>query len=338
MTRRALSAEVDSGFSYVIDEPSAWTDLPPAGTIRGWVVSDDHVRISAVRLRAADQTIAGVYNLSRPDVGKDRVGHPHALNSGFVLEYRLPPATEQLLLLEARTEDGTWHCFAAPSALVAAEIPEHLRRDYASWVRRFDTLSHPQAVTMRARIDSLSTFQRPLVSVLMPTYNTPEKWLVKAIESVRAQLYPHWELCVADDASTAPHVRQVLSDFAARDARIKIEYRDQNGHISAASNSALALATGEFVALLDHDDELPPHALAEVVFALAAKPDLAFIYSDEDKIDEEGRRFDPYFKPDWNPDLLLGQNYTCHLSVFRTAHLRDIGGFRVGYEGSQDWD
>jgi GT2 family glycosyltransferase len=172
----------------------------------------------------------------------------------------------------------------------------------------------------------------------MPVYNTPEVWLVKAIESVRAQLYPHWELCIADDASTAPHVRRVLEDYMRRDARIRVTFREANGHISAASNSALALATGEFTALLDHDDELALHALAEIVFAFSAQPKRVFIYSDEDKLDELGRRFDPYFKPDWNPDLFLGQNYTCHLSAFRTARLRTIGGFREGFEGSQDWD
>ncbi len=155
---------------------------------------------------------------------------------------------------------------------------------------------------------------------------------------MRAQLYPHWELCIADDASHEPHVRRVLEEFAQRDARIRVTFRGENGHISASSNSALDLATGEFAALLDHDDELAPRALADVVLALSRQPGLEFIYSDEDKIDELGRRHDPYFKPDWNPDLLLGQNYTCHLSVFRTARVRAVGGFRAGYEGSQDWD
>jgi GT2 family glycosyltransferase len=205
-------------------------------------------------------------------------------------------------------------------------------------VQRFDTPSLDQMVSVRAWIETLDPAQCTHISLLMPTYNPPAQWLVKAIESVRAQYYPHWELCIADDASTEPHVRRILEDYARRDERIRIMLRETNGHISAASNSALALATGEFIALLDHDDELAPHALSEVVLALVQQPDLEFIYSDEDKIDEHGQRFTPYFKPDWNPDLLLAQNYTSHFSVFRTTRLRAIGGFREGYEGSQDWD
>ena len=326
------------GFPYVIDEPNDWHDVPPSGELRGWVVASENRAVNAVRLRAAGKTFEATYGLPRPDLAASQPSHPTAGHSGFTLNYTLPPETTHVLILEALTDDGRWHVFATPTAHVSPDLPEHLRRDYNTWVRRFDTLTLDRAVSLRARIEALTDDQRPLISVLMPVFNTPEQWLVKAIESVRAQLYPNWELCIADDASTAPHVRRILDDYARRDPRIKVAYRHQNGHISAASNSALALATGEFTALLDHDDELPAHALAENVFALLEKPDLEFIYSDEDKIDEHGRRYDPYFKPDWNPDLFLGQNFTCHLSVFRTARLRAIGGFREGFEGSQDWD
>jgi glycosyltransferase involved in cell wall biosynthesis len=174
--------------------------------------------------------------------------------------------------------------------------------------------------------------------VLVPVYNPAENWLVRALESVCEQTYPHWELCIADDASTAPHVRPVLERFAARDPRIKVVFRTANGHISAATNSALELASGEFTALFDHDDELPPHALQCVAAELAQYPDTELVYTDEDKIDECGARFDPHFKPDWNPELLCAQNYISHLSVLRTRRLRELGGLRVGLEGSQDWD
>ncbi|HWL17252.1 MAG TPA: glycosyltransferase [Opitutus sp.] len=328
----------DTSLTCVIDEPTDWNQVAPTGTLRGWVLSQENLAVLGVRLRAAGHVFDAAHALTRPDVAMGHPAHPHALRSGFSLEYSLPPQTSQPLLLEVQTEDRVWRCAATPTAQVAAEIPPHLRRDYATWVQRFDTLGLEQTVALRARVESLPDTRRPLISVLMPTYNTPEVWLIKAIESVRAQIYPHWELCIADDASTSPHVRRVLEDYARRDERIKVTFREQNGHISAASNSALALARGEFTALLDHDDELTPQALAEVAFALAANPALEFLYSDEDKIDEQGRRFEPYFKPDWNPDLLLGQNYICHLSVFRTSRLHAIGGFRVGYEGSQDWD
>ncbi|HVU23533.1 MAG TPA: glycosyltransferase family 2 protein, partial [Opitutus sp.] len=334
----AADSPVDPAFAGSIDEPADWNGIPPEGKIRGWLIVAEDAPVTRVRLRAGDMTFDARIGLARPDVGATHPEDPQAATSGFVISYALPPNSPQPLRFEAAVAEGLWRCFATREARVGAGVPEALRRDYATWVRRFDTLSAQEEVALRLRVDHLPPARQPLISVLMPTFNTDVRWLQRAIESVRAQLYPHWELCIADDASTAPQVRNILEDFARRDERIKLTFRDENGHISAASNSALALATGDFTALLDHDDELPPNALAEVALALAAEPDLEFLYSDEDKIDELGQRFAPYFKPDWNPDLLLGQNYTCHLSVFRTARLRAIGGFRAGYEGSQDWD
>ena len=140
---------------------------------------------------------------------------------------------------------------------------------------------------------------------------------MEAIESVQKQLYPNWELCIADDASSDPHVRPILERYAAEDDRIKVVFRKDNGHISAASNSALKLASGEFIAFLDHDDLLAEHALFWVVDALARRPDAQLIYSDEDKIDTAGRRSDPYFKCEWNEDLFYSHNMICHLGVYR---------------------
>lgn len=208
--------------------------------------------------------------------------------------------------------------------------------DYAAWVRSYDSFSPADIERLRDSAASLS--RRPLVSIVMPVYQTPEHWLRRCIDSVLAQAYPHWELCIADDASPAPHVRRVLQEYMRTDARIRVVFRDANGHIAAASNSALEIATGEYVALLDHDDELPPHALLEVAKAIQAHPDWKLIYSDEDKIDEQGRRFDPYFKPDWNYELFLSQNCVSHLGIYHAGLIAQVGGFRVGLEGSQDWD
>jgi GT2 family glycosyltransferase len=155
---------------------------------------------------------------------------------------------------------------------------------------------------------------------------------------VLAQSYPHWELCIADDASTADHIRPVLRDYIDRDCRVRVVYRQQNGHISEASNSALAIATGEYVGLLDHDDELAEHALLFMVQALLARPGARIAYSDEDKVSDDCTRYDPHFKSDWNPDLLFSQNYVSHLGVYERALLNHIGGFRTGVEGSQDHD
>jgi glycosyltransferase involved in cell wall biosynthesis len=214
--------------------------------------------------------------------------------------------------------------------------PAGIANTYDAWLENYDRVT-PQLVE-QARAQSGAWAFKPVVSVLVPVYNTEEKWLRRCIESVQAQAYPHWELCVADDASPAPHVARILNEYAAKDDRIRVVMRPQNGHISATSNSALALATGEYVALLDHDDELHPLALFEVVKALQTHRSWKLIYSDEDKIDQDGRRYDPYMKPDWNYDLFLSQNCISHLGVYQRQLLLDAGGFREGYEGSQDWD
>jgi len=204
------------------------------------------------------------------------------------------------------------------------------RNNYSRWLKEYNQAPTPETP------DSLP--DAPLISIVMATYNSHVGFLRAAIESVLAQDYPKWELCIADDASTQSQTRDVLSAFAAKDHRIKIVFRDTNGHISAASNSALNLTSGQFVGFLDHDDLLTPDALSAVVSALRDHADANLVYSDEDKIDEDGRRFDPYFKPDFNYELFLAQNMISHFGVYRTDVIRNIGGFRLGFEGSQDHD
>jgi len=190
------------------------------------------------------------------------------------------------------------------------------------------------------RLDALAATlpTRPLVSILLPVYDTPPRWLHRCIRSVLAQTYRDWELCVADDASPHAHVREIVADYARHDPRIRFVVRERNGHISASTNSALALATGEWCALLDHDDELSRDALFWVAREIGQHPGAVLVYSDEDKIDEAGFRFGAYLKPDWNPELLRGQNCISHLGAYRTDAVRAAGGFRIGLEGAQDWD
>ncbi|HND60529.1 MAG TPA: glycosyltransferase [Opitutaceae bacterium] len=178
----------------------------------------------------------------------------------------------------------------------------------------------------------------PKISIVVPAYNTPASFLTELIDSVRGQLYPHWELCIADDASPQAHVRKQLAEAARQDPRIKYVVRPANGHISAATNSALELATGEFIAFVDHDDVLPAAALFHVAEAIAARPDAEMLYTDEDKIDEAGRHFDPQFKGDWSPEMAITHNYTHHLTVIRRSIVQAVGGLRLGYEGAQDID
>jgi len=209
-------------------------------------------------------------------------------------------------------------------------------RDYARWIKNYDTLTAKGVNKIRTRIKQWNS--PPLISVVLPTYNTPEKYLRAVLDSICQQYYPHWELCIADDASTKPHVRKVLDEYARRDKRIKIIYRPENGHISAATNSALSLVTGEFVAFVDHDDLLPLHALFWVAQDLIDHPDGMLWYSDEDKISADGERYAPYFKSDWNYDLFLSHNLVTHLAVYRTSLIEEVGGLREGVEGAQDYD
>lgn len=214
--------------------------------------------------------------------------------------------------------------------------PEHWAVTYSEWVEKFETGTARDLGALEQRRDKLNA--NPLISVVMPVFETPEKWLREAIESVQAQFYPNWELCIADDCSKPPHVRQILSEFQEKDDRIKVAFRETNGGISAASNDALKLASGKFVALLDHDDILPRHALLRVAEELEDHPNCDLIFSDEDKIDEYDRRYEPYFKTDLNTDLLYGHNMVSHLGVYRREKLEALKGFRKGYDGSQDYD
>jgi GT2 family glycosyltransferase len=207
---------------------------------------------------------------------------------------------------------------------------------YAAWVKEFDTVGMRERIVLRRDLRTLR--RHPLISIVMPVYNPDLVYLSAAINSVRAQIYQNWQLCIADDASTNPLVAQTLKEHGAADSRIRLTFRERNGHIAACSNSALQLAEGEWVALLDQDDLLPEHALAVVAATIRDHPEAGLMYSDEDKIDQSGARCSPFFKPDWNPELLLGQNYISHLGVYRRALLLEIEGFREGYEGSQDHD
>lgn len=178
---------------------------------------------------------------------------------------------------------------------------------------------------------------QPKISVITPVYNTDPRWLRACVESVKRQAYPNWEMCLCDDGSTVAATREVLREYE-KDPRIRVAWLEKNSQISTASNAALALATGEFIALLDHDDEYTPDALYRVVRHLNDHRDADIVYSDEDKLDLAGARCDPYFKPDWSPEHFLACMYTPHLVVARRSLVDAAGGFRVGYEGAQDYD
>lgn len=300
--------------------------------IRGFITTvEDFGRSGSYRLGRA---LSWPYRIVKQQISSKSDGDQPAKNEP-------QPDDERFVQSDlGRAQQQTKVEIAPPPAVPTTDAPQSTENDvahnYSVWTQLYDTLTNTDREAILARVAELQ--YKPVISVIMPVYNVEESWLRSAIESVGKQLYPHWELCIADDNSTEPHIRKVLEEYSSQDARIKVTYREQNGHISAASNSALALASGEFVALLDHDDELPEHSLYVIAHELNSFPQADLIYSDEDKINEKGERLFPHFKTDWNPDLLYSCNTISHLGVYRTSIVKSIGGFREGYEGSQDYD
>ncbi|MFL6582930.1 MAG: glycosyltransferase [Chthoniobacterales bacterium] len=332
--------ERESRFRFWFDRPSNWDQKVRHQHLAGWVFAIDGEPALEVRARIGKRIFPVNYGILRPDIAVIFEGQPRALQSGFAGEIVVPPGPH-MFVLEAKSANGLWEPFFSRRIRGPLLWPERDKDieavgNYREWVRRFDTLTRRDRATISQQIAQLE--RRPLISVLLPIFNTNPRWLRRAIESVRAQLYDNWELCVVDDASTDPRIWKLLLRYARRDRRIKVQRRATNGHIAATSNDALALATGDYLALLDHDDELAPAALYSVALELNRWPDAQVVYTDEDKLDARGNRTDPYFKPDWNPDLFSSQNYISHLGVYASPLVRRAGGFRVGFEGSQDYD
>ena len=213
---------------------------------------------------------------------------------------------------------------------------DKLRNDYNSWRSKYFKSNIIEDSVMIGRIKTFNFL--PKISIIMPIYKTKPFYLNEAIKSVRGQLYPNWELCIADDCSGDPELDKILEFHSGLDSRIKYTRRDENGHISKASNSAIEISTGEYLTFLDHDDLLTPDALFWVVKYINKFPSAALLYSDEDKVDDSGNFFDPYFKSDYNYELLLAQNMICHLATYKKSLVKSIGCLRVGFEGSQDYD
>jgi GT2 family glycosyltransferase len=222
------------------------------------------------------------------------------------------------------------------TASVIPSIPAEHDPSYAMWIETYDTLDTASRERLRGQVAALS--DPPLISVIFPIYNTPRRFLSEAIDSVRNQIYGNWELCIVDDCSPDESLAEEMRTLAGADPRIKFVRREENGHISAASNTALGLATGTWVAFLDHDDILAETALAHFALKISQEPELGVVYSDKDKITEAGERVEPFFKTEFDPLLLQAQNYVCHLALYRRDLVEQAGGFREGYEGSQDWD
>ncbi len=221
------------------------------------------------------------------------------------------------------------------SPLPIGELIGQNTEDYGLWIRE-NTMSEAEIASAKAQIEVMP--HKPVFSILVPIYNTDPEYLLPMIRSVQNQIYPHWQLCLVDDCSPKSYLKRILEHEALQDERISIQLNDVNQGISVTTNDALAMATGDYIALLDHDDEISIDALFENAKVINATPDVGLIYSDEDKMDMQGNRLEPYFKPDFSPDLLHTNNYICHFTVIKKSIADEIGGFREGLDGSQDHD
>ena len=243
--------------------------------------------------------------------------------------------------------DTSYYLEANPDLVEAGVIPlahyleigflerRHPTDQYSDWLK-LQRSKEPSAEKYNQIIKQLR--YQPRFSVIVPVFNTDPAALRAMLNSVLDQVYPYWELCLANDGSTEPQVRTILDEYQGRSHSIKVHHSPTTRHISATSNAALEMATGDFVALLDHDDLLDPFALFENACLINERPKADIIYSDEDKINQRGLRYEPFMKPGWSPELLLLQMYTGHLSVYKKGLIDMVGGFREGYEGSQDYD
>jgi GT2 family glycosyltransferase len=299
--------------------------------VRGWALASSGIR--RVEIQAGEaEPVEARFGFYRPDVaaqyrevpGADRCGFRTRIDTAFLANGR------QFLTMRAFSTGGAIEELRVPIVI------DHINgyaSDYHQWIAEFEK---EDDALIRMKIPLFA--ERPKVSIVLPVYRTPAEILERTIASVERQSYRDWELCIADDGSDSSALDALLNRHAGTDERVRVIRLPFNQGISAASNASLALAQGEFVALLDHDDELSPNALYHFVDALNREPEGDIFYSDEDHIDESGFRSDPFFKPDWSPDLILAENYVNHLMIFRRSLAKEAGGFSSAFDLSQDHD
>jgi GT2 family glycosyltransferase len=306
---------------------------PAAGTIefRGWAVAPDGIASVEIQV-GPEKIIRARYGTLRSDIACLFPDAPDAAHSGYLAGFNTRELKDGIYRVTVRVRSRGGKAREIHTNLIINQEMGKIS-EYARWLELFDT-----------REDELIQLQlsglhyRPKISVLVPVFKTHLQILQETIDSVRRQSYTDWELCLVDDGSGNADLTDLLERNALSDRKIRFATRTESGGISAATNDALAMATGEYIALLDHDDLLSEDALFHMVLELQKDPRADLLYSDEDHIDEIGRRFSPFFKPDWSPDLILSENYVCHFMVFRRDLALAIGGFRSKFDLSQDHD
>ena len=318
-------------FRISIDQPEPDSRRTLAGrvVVRGWALASSPIESMYVQLDDGPEYKA-LYGKTRRDVSEVHPEYADAAKSGFELRWNVPRGQGGLhqLRIIAITSEGARGEFVR-------EVLIDDRDAYEIWIRRNAMTDADKKDMLR---ESESFARRPLISVVTPVYRTNPADLVSCVESVLAQIYPRWELCLVDDGSNDASLTKALEEFAAKDSRVKTIALENNSGIAVATNTGIDAATGDFVAFLDHDDEIAPEALYRVVQTINDAPDVEVFYSDEDKIDPQGNRFGHFFKPDWSADLIHGMNYACHFLVAKRDLLKQIGGLRLGFDGAQDYD
>jgi GT2 family glycosyltransferase len=331
---RADSLSVGRKNTFLVcDEPLDTETRPRSGSIavRGWCLAEEGVDV--VRLEVPGLPVIETKpSIPRPDVKKSHPDLDTTGRAGFHLEFDsqvLPNGRHPLVL---RLIAGGVSV-RETKTFVEIDHQKGFASPYERWISEFERADNDLMEIKLAGFEN-----RPLFSILMPVFNTEPAELTAALESVRGQSYERWELCIADDCSDRSEVCRILAEFAAKDPRIKVRYQSERGGISKACNAAAETAEGDYLCFLDHDDTLAPHALAHLCEAAEQYPSADLFYSDEDKIDGGGKRFAPFFKPDWSPDLLLSENYLCHLLVLKRDLARKAGPLDSSLDGSQDYD
>ncbi|HME08758.1 MAG TPA: glycosyltransferase [Bryobacteraceae bacterium] len=298
-------------------------------SLAGWAVAQSQVARVLVSLDGG-VPVEVTYGRMREDIGSHYAGFPGAAHGGFhwhASTMDLTPGSHSLLVQAVSAKGST------AEAYVEFQVDRHTA--YEVWADR--TTATPEELAEMRR-QSLYWNDAPRISIITPVYRTPETFLKQCVESVKRQAYPNWELILVDDGSRQLGLTALLEYYAGSDPRIRLRQMPGNGGISMATNGGLAVATGEFIGFLDHDDELSADALYHVARALREDRGLDVLYSDEDKIDAAGRRQEGFFKPEWSPDLLGSMNYVCHFLVARRSLLERVSGMRPEFDGSQDYD
>jgi GT2 family glycosyltransferase len=331
VSRETVSKAGTDFIRLKIDSPAEGSSIYRGSILRteGWAVSSSGIDRVSIWLDDDGPYIA-TYGLLNEEVGSLYDDFPGAARPGFVWIWptlELRPGVHSLRFV-ATSKGGA-------EAESTALFTIGARTEYELWAE-LNRLSSDQIISLLDAGDSF--VYKPRISIVTPVYRTPREFLLKCVDSVRKQAYPNWELVLVDDGSGDAHLLSLLQTLSQEDKRIRVKALTSNQGIAAATNVGLAICSGDYVALLDHDDEIAPDALLRIVEMLNQDRSLDVLYSDEDKIDEHNRHVYAFFKPEWSPDLLLSMNYVCHFLTCRRSLLQEVDGLRTGFDGSQDYD